>query len=137
MLRWRSPSITSRSMLRGSIMKIGSNWSMLIYDDVVEHAVIKSKPDYVFRLAAQSYPRTSFDSPLDTLDTNVQGTERLLGALRKYAKDAVIHVCASSEVFGRVPKDKLPIDEECTFHLRTLRHFGGTDLIWPLLCRGL
>ena len=28
----------------------------------------------------------------------------------------VIHVCATSEVFGRVPKEKLPINEECTYH---------------------
>jgi GDPmannose 4,6-dehydratase len=29
---------------------------------------------------------------------------------------AVVHVCSSSEVFGRVPKEKVPIDEECGFH---------------------
>ena len=28
----------------------------------------------------------------------------------------VIHVCSSSEIFGRVSKDKLPIKENCTFH---------------------
>ena len=97
----------------------------------VEHAVSQSQPDFVFHLAAQSYPRTSFDSPLDTLDTNIQGTERLLGALRKYAKGAVIHVCASSEVFGRVPKEKLPINEECTFHPASPYAISkvGTDLI--------
>ena len=26
-------------------------------------------PDYTFHLAAQSYPKTSFDSPLDTYET--------------------------------------------------------------------
>ena len=41
------------------------------------------KPDYVFHLAAQSYPQTSFTSPIDTLDTNVQGTFRVLEAIRK------------------------------------------------------
>ena len=89
------------------------------------------KPDYVFHLAAQSYPKTSFDAPLETYDTNIQGTERLLGALRRYCPDAVIHVCASSEVFGRVPKEKLPIDEECTFHPASPYAISkvGTDLI--------
>ncbi len=38
------------------------------------HLVIESKPDFVFHLAAQSYPQTSFTAPLDTLDTNIQGT---------------------------------------------------------------
>lgn len=118
MLRWRSPL----DNISQHITRINNEDRIkLVYADLrdtmaVEHAVIESQPDIVFHLAAQSYPRTSFDSPLDTLDTNVQGTERLLGALRKYAKHAVIHVCASSEVFGRVLKDKLPIDEECTFH---------------------
>ena len=41
-----------------------------------------ARPDYVFHLAAQSFPRTSFDAPLDTMDTNVQGTVRVLDALQ-------------------------------------------------------
>jgi GDPmannose 4,6-dehydratase len=43
----------------------------------------------------------------------------------------VIHVCASSEVFGRVPKEKLPIDEECTFHPASPYAISkvGTDLV--------
>jgi len=88
-------------------------------------------PDYVFHLAAQSFPRTSFDAPLDTLETNVQGTQRILEALRTYRKDAIIHVCSSSEVFGRVTKEKLPIDEECTFHPASPYAISkvGTDLI--------
>ena len=90
-----------------------------------------AKPDYVFHLAAQSFPRTSFDSPLDTLDTNVQGTVRVLEALRSTRPRPVIHVCASSEVFGRVPKEKLPIDEECTFHPASPYAISkvGTDLV--------
>jgi GDPmannose 4,6-dehydratase len=94
-------------------------------------AVETSAPDYVFHLAAQSFPRTSFDSPLDTLDTNIQGTAHVLEALRKHAPKAIIHVCASSEVFGRVPREKLPIGEECTFHPASPYAISkvGTDLI--------
>ena len=95
-------------------------------------AVDKSKPGYVFHLAAQSYPQTSFDSPIETLQTNILGTTNLLEALRrsKY-KEAVIHVCASSEVFGRVPKEKLPINEECSFHPASPYAISkvGTDLV--------
>jgi GDPmannose 4,6-dehydratase len=59
----------------------------------------------------------SFDSPLDTLEPNVLGTCRLLECLR-LRKDLrpVVHVCSSSEVFGRVPRERLPIDETCSFH---------------------
>lgn len=133
MLRWRSPLDNISAHLdrinRGDRVK-------LVYADLrdtmsLQNAATAARPDYVFHLAAQSYPQTSFTAPLDTLDTNVQGTERLLGALRSHAKDAVIHVCASSEVFGRVPKEKLPIDEECTFHPASPYAISkvGTDLI--------
>jgi GDP-mannose 4,6-dehydratase len=98
----------------------------------LQNAVEKAKPDYVFHLAAQSYPTTSFTSPLHTFDTNILGTERLLEALRRCPDiDPVIHVCASSEVFGRVPKEKLPINEECTFHPASPYAISkvGTDLV--------
>ncbi|MCL6478023.1 MAG: GDP-mannose 4,6-dehydratase [Peptococcaceae bacterium] len=133
MLRWRSPL----DNIVHHIDRINRyDRIKLVYADLrdtmsINHAVKTSKPDYVFHLAAQSYPRTSFESPLDTLDTNIQGVERLLGALRQHSKDAIIHVCASSEVFGRVPKEKLPINEECSFHPASPYAISkvGTDLI--------
>jgi GDP-mannose 4,6-dehydratase len=109
----------------------------LIYGDLNDlpsliNAVNISKPDYVSHLAAQSYPQTSFSSPIETLGTNILGTTNLLEALKNSEyKNAVIHICASSEVFGKVPKDKLPIDEECTFHPASPYAISkvGTDLI--------
>jgi GDPmannose 4,6-dehydratase len=95
-------------------------------------AVNKSKPNYVFHLAAQSYPQTSFDAPIETLQTNIVGTANLLESIRKSDyKEAIIHVCASSEVFGRVSSDKLPINEECSFHPASPYAISkvGTDLI--------
>ena len=92
----------------------------------------ESMPDYVFHLAAQSYPTTSFTSPIHTLDVNILGTARLLEVLRNTKGiDPIIHVCASSEVFGRVPKEKLPIAEDCAFHPASPYAISksGTDLI--------
>ena len=88
-------------------------------------------PDYIFHLAAQSYPQTSFTAPIDTLNTNVLGTARLLESVRLLKQTPIIHVCASSEVFGRVSADKLPIDEECTFHPASPYAISkvGTDLL--------
>jgi len=131
--RWRSPLDNISHLLP----RINANDRVhLLYGDLrdylsIHEAVKKAKPDYVFHLAAQSYPKTSFDSPLDTLETNVQGTANVLEALRKNDIKAVTHVCASSEVFGRVPKEKLPIDEECTFHPASPYAISkvGTDLI--------
>jgi len=131
--RWRS-SLDNISHL---LPRINTNDRIsLVYGDLRDYlslheAVAKAQPDYVFHLAAQSYPKTSFDSPLDTLETNVLGTAHVLEALRKNAIQAITHVCASSEVFGRVPKEKLPIDEECTFHPASPYAISkvGTDLI--------
>jgi GDP-mannose 4,6-dehydratase len=133
MLRWRSPLDNISQHLNRINRK---DRIRLAYADLrdtmsIDEAVSAARPDYVFHLAAQSYPQTSFTAPLDTLDTNVQGTERVLGAIRKYAKDAIVHVCASSEVFGRVPKEMLPINEECAFHPASPYAISkvGTDLV--------
>jgi len=108
----------------------------LLYGDLNDLAsllfvVEKAKPDFVFHLAAQSYPKTSFDSPLETLQTNIIGTANLLESIRKLNVDPVIHVCASSEVFGRVPKEFLPIHEEVPFHPASPYAISkvGTDLV--------
>ena len=109
----------------------------LIYGDLndlvsISNAVEIAKPAYVFHLGAQSYPQTSFISPVETLQTNIIGTTNLLEALKNSRyKEAYIHVCASSEVFGKVPKEKLPIDEECSFHPASPYAISkiGTDLI--------
>ena len=109
----------------------------LIYGDLndcssISNAIEISKPDYVFHLGAQSYPQTSFNSPLETLQTNIIGTANLLESLRKSPyKNAMIHVCASSEIFGRVSEDKLPINEECSLHPASPYAISkvGTDLI--------
>ncbi len=133
MCRWRSP-LDNLELLIDRINR--RDRIQLVYGDLrdtlsVGHVVATAAPDYVFHLAAQSYPRTSFESPLDTLDTNIHGTVRLLEALRSHAPRAVIHVCASSEVFGRVNKEQLPINEECTFHPASPYAISkvGTDLV--------
>jgi GDP-mannose 4,6-dehydratase len=134
MCRWRSPLDNIRHL----IPRINNKDRVFMVEgDLADYTslsevVDKVRPQYVFHLAAQSYPKSSFSSPLVTLDLNVIGTARLLDAIRKNPKvDAVIHVCASSEVFGRVPAEKLPINEECTFHPASPYAISkvGTDLI--------
>lgn len=131
--RWRSPLDNIAHLLPQINQKkrISLVYGDLRDSDSINDAVRLTQPDFVFHLAAQSYPKTSFTAPLDTYETNIQGTSRVLEALRQYKKDAIIHVCASSEVFGRVPKEKLPIDEECTFHPASPYAISkvGTDLV--------
>ena len=96
------------------------------------HSCLKeNKPDYIFHLAAQSYPQTSFVAPIDTLNTNILGTAKLLEEVKNLNYDPVIHVCASSEVFGKVPKKYLPINEDVPFHPASPYAISkvGTDLV--------
>ena len=108
----------------------------LVYGDINDLSSLlvafeETKPDYVFHLAAQSYPKTSFSSPLETLETNILGTAKVLDAIKILNLDPVIHVCASSEVFGRVPKEFLPIHEDVGFHPASPYAISkvGTDLV--------
>lgn len=133
MARWRSPLDNINHLIPAINAK---NRISLQYADLNDDASLNKlmstiKPDYVFHLAAQSFPKTSFDSPIDTLNTNIQGTARLLESCRNHCPTATIHICSSSEVFGKVSRDKLPIDEECTFHPASPYAISkvGTDLI--------
>jgi len=132
--RWRSPLDNLQHVLARANAK---DRLFFLYADLrdyisLQNMIEEARPDYVFHLAAQSYPSTSFTAPIDTFDTNIQGTARLLEALRKHRGiDPVIHVCASSEVYGRVPKENVPIREDCNFHPASPYAISkvGTDLI--------
>jgi len=109
----------------------------LEYGDLTDHVSIrkvieKSFPKYIFHLAAETFPKMSFDAPLKFYETNVKGTQILLEEVKKCKKiDPIIHICSSSEVFGKVKKKDLPIKESCTFHPASPYAISkvGTDLI--------
>lgn len=131
MCRWRSPL----NNINHLVHRINDgNGIRLIYADLrdtiaVQKAVKDSEPDYVFHLAAQSYPQTSFNSELDTFETNILGTTRLLDAIKTANPKAFIHVCSSSEVYGRAKV--IPIKEDTPFHPASPYAISkvGTDLV--------
>ena len=139
--RWRSPMDNVKHLLDRVNKKDRVYFEYADLND--EMSLIKVvndvKPDYVFHLAAQSYPQTSFAAPIDTLNTNILGTCRLLEAfhlamIQDNCYKPIIHVCASSEVFGRIPAEKKPksgIHEECPFHPASPYAISktGTDLL--------
>ena len=74
-----------------------------------------SKPDLVYHFAAQSFPESSFLTPVSTLTTNIIGTTNLLEELRlakerNYCNPTIISV-SSSEVYGNPTEDEIPITE--------------------------
>ena len=74
-----------------------------------------SKPDLVYHFAAQSFPESSFLTPVSTLTTNIIGTTNLLEELRlakerNYCNPTIVSV-SSSEVYGNPTEDEIPITE--------------------------
>jgi len=116
--RWRSPTenISHLSQIINKKKKIFLKYLDLSDYSSIEKCLYEVKPDYIFHLAAQSFPKASFDIREVTYDVNILGTDRLLHSVLKLKLNPIIHVCSSSEVFGKVEKKDLPIKESNHFH---------------------
>ena len=71
----------------------------------------KAKPDCIFHLASNANVKLSFETPLSVFNNNVNGTLNLLEALRILNQKPMIQFCGTSEVYGQVKKDEIPIKE--------------------------
>ncbi|MFZ5805599.1 MAG: GDP-mannose 4,6-dehydratase [Verrucomicrobiota bacterium] len=111
LVRWRSPL----DNIRGILPKVKLHQAELRDLHSLVKLLKEVKPEKIFHLAAQSYVTTSFDMPADTLHTNVIGTTNLLDAIRLTGIDPKIHICSSSEVYGQVKEDEVPIKETNSF----------------------
>ena len=69
------------------------------------------KPDLIFHLASNADVRGSFDKPILHSENNNLITINLLEAIRELKLKSLIIICSTSEVYGNVPKSKLPINE--------------------------
>jgi GDP-4-dehydro-6-deoxy-D-mannose reductase len=81
----------------------------------VESAVRQSRPDAVYHLAGQASVARSLADPLDTLLNNVVGQVNLLEACAAEVPEARILVIGSSEEYGLIEPDELPIRESREF----------------------
>ncbi len=89
------------------------------------------KPDYIFHLAAQSFVPTSWGSPSVTLEVNVVGSANLFEAVRQVGIDPVIQIACSSEEYGLVHENEVPIKE--TNPLRPLSPYAVSKLAMDYL----
>jgi GDP-4-dehydro-6-deoxy-D-mannose reductase len=82
----------------------------------IQQLISDAQPDIVFHLAALASPSESFKDPSLTFATNVVGQINLLEAIREQRlADTRILIVSSSEVYGIVGKEDLPIDEDTPF----------------------
>jgi GDP-4-dehydro-6-deoxy-D-mannose reductase len=117
-VRWRSKTenidhIKNKIKLISADMRDGHS---------LENVVKEVEPNYVFHLAAQSFVPMSWKAPSDTMQTNVIGTIHLFEAIRKSKIEPKIHVAGSSEEYGMVYPNEVPIKE--TNPLRPLSPYG-------------
>ncbi len=77
----------------------------------VAGAIGRAMPERIYHLAAQSYPSESWDAPISTLRTNIEGTINVLEAARRHTPDARIHIAGTSAEYGWVRPEETPIPE--------------------------
>ena len=110
-VRWRSPKVN----IEGVLDRVALYYGNLLDFPSVRSMLAEYKPDVIFHLAAQSYVDFSFLAPIETLETNIVGTCNLLEAVKQLKQsdsyNPVIHICSSSEVYGQVTEDEIPIKE--------------------------
>lgn len=115
LVRWRSPKDNIEHLLNKVTLEYGDLTDL----PSLKAILAKHQPKYIFHLAAQSYVDFSFQAPIATLESNVIGTANLLEAIRDLKKtskyDPIVHICSSSEVYGQVRKDEIPIKESNPF----------------------
>jgi CDP-glucose 4,6-dehydratase len=68
----------------------------------LDSAMIDAEPDFVFHLAAQPLVRSSYNSPIDTWNTNTMGTLHVLEALRKLKKKCSAVIITSDKCYDNV-----------------------------------
>ncbi|OGL46176.1 MAG: GDP-mannose 4,6-dehydratase [Candidatus Schekmanbacteria bacterium RBG_16_38_11] len=78
----------------------------------VRNVVDIIKPDRIFHLAAQSFVPTSWHAPAETISTNIIGNLNIFEAVRQSGFNPRILVAGSSEEYGLVYENELPIKEE-------------------------
>jgi len=126
-LRWRSKSDNIDHIKD----KIHFHEADLLDAHSLYKMIDEVKPHYIFHLAAQSYVQSSWASPSNTLEVNIIGSVHLFEAVKKSGLDISIQIACSSEEYGRVYPDELPILE--TNPLRPLSPYAVSKLAMDYL----
>lgn len=122
---------TKRDHIESIINKLHLEDADLLDSHSLYTTISRIKPDYIFHLAAQSFVPTSWVSPSVTLEVNIVGSANLFEAVRQANIDPVIQIACSSEEYGLVLQDELPIKE--TNPLRPLSPYAVSKLAMDYL----
>ena len=67
----------------------------------LDHTFATYKPDIVFHLAAQALVLTSYSNPIETYETNVMGTLKVLESCRKHQVKAIVNITSDKAYENR------------------------------------
>lgn len=74
--------------------------------------IVKTEPDYIFNLAAQSSAAISWKNPQKTMEVNINGTINLLQSIRGIGLSPRILLVGSSEEYGFIKPEDIPVNEQ-------------------------
>ncbi len=108
----------------------------LVEIDIADaHSVLKAvgdiRPDFIFHLAAQTFVPSSWNAPTETLSVNIMGTLNILEAVRKQDTETRIQIAGSSEEYGKVYREEVPITENNP--LRPMSPYGVSKVAADML----
>ena len=106
--RWHSASKDNLAEIRDSVTV--HEVDLCDFGSVLS-AVDAVQPDAIFHLAAHANVRASFATPASVLHNNIIGTSNLLEAVRLAKINPYIQLCSTSEVYGQVGPEDVPIRE--------------------------
>jgi GDP-4-dehydro-6-deoxy-D-mannose reductase len=108
--RWHSTSTTDNLSAIRSNVRV-HECDLMDFSSILS-TLVESRPDVIFHLAAHANVRASFQTPLSVLNNNIMGTANLFEAIRAAKLSPVFQLCSTSEVYGQVGPQDVPIKEE-------------------------
>lgn len=79
--------------------------------DDVKKVIKEIKPEKIFHLAGQAYVPLSWEKPWETFSTNINGELNIFNAVIEAKINPDIQIACSSEEYGIVTKNEIPIKE--------------------------
>ena len=109
--RWHST--TSPVNLSAVIQRVRLHECDLCDFSSVLRTLHETEPTHVFHLASHANVHAGFITPLTVMQNNIMGTANLFEAIRMAKIDPLIQLCSTSEVYGQVDPENVPIKENC------------------------
>lgn len=112
--QWQVSGIATSQELRLASLRprvdfISAN---LLDKDAIWSALERTQPDVIFHLAAQAHVPTAVAHPTETITNNLQAQLGLFEAIRALGLDPLIVVACTSEEYGSVRPNEIPVNEQ-------------------------